>query len=288
MIRSMTAFARNTYESANGLLTLELRSVNNRFSEASLRLPEELRFLETSMRERISSRISRGKVDCNLRYQTPDLEHSGVEIDHALIRVLTQAAREIEAQMDQAAPMKAADLMRWPGVLKAPERDLEAVGIAVMAVLDEALNELIATREREGEQLKQALLSRCSGIEEQLVILKARLPEVLNAARQRLQDRLVELKQNVDAERLEQEVVLLANKSDIAEEIDRLETHIKEVRRVLGQDQPMGRRLDFLMQELNREANTIGSKSIDATTTQCSVEFKVLIEQMREQVQNIE
>jgi uncharacterized protein (TIGR00255 family) len=288
MIRSMTAFSRQASETANGLLTLELRSVNHRFSEAAVRLPEELRFIEAAVRERISSRISRGKIDCNLRYQTPDMEHSGVEIDHALIRVLTQAATEIEAQMTHAAPMKAVDLMRWPGVLKAPERDMEAVGAEAMVVLDQALDELISTREREGEQLKLALLSRCNGIEEQLVILKERLPEVLSAARQRLQDRMAELKQNVDAERLEQEVVLLANKSDIAEEIDRLETHIKEVRRVLDQDQPMGRRLDFLMQELNREANTIGSKSIDATTTQCSVELKVCIEQMREQVQNIE
>lgn len=288
MIHSMTAFARQSAQGGKGILTIELRSVNHRYSEVSMRLPEDLRFLEPKAREQIAVFIKRGKVDCMLRYQAPDMQESGVQIDRALLGVLTTAAREVEAMLQQATPMKAMDLLRWPGVLKTPEQDMTEVGKRVMELLDAALKELVETRRREGEQLKQVIEIRCDAMDEEVRRIQARLPEVLSAMRSRLAARLEELKTQVDADRLEQEMAILASKADIAEEIDRLQTHIKEVRRVLNQDQPVGRRLDFLMQELNREANTIGSKSADSETTQGSVELKVLIEQMREQVQNIE
>lgn len=288
MIHSMTAFSRQTSDSDKGILTIELRSVNHRYSEVSMRLPEDLRFLEPKAREKIAASIKRGKVDCTLRYQAPDMQESGVQIDKALLGVLTTAAKEVEAMLQKSTPMKAMDLLRWPGVLKTPEQDMTEVGKRVMELLDSALKELVETRRREGKQLKQTIETRCGAIDEEVRRIQDRLPEVLSAMRSRLAARLEELKTQVDVDRLEQEMVILANKADIAEEIDRLQTHIKEVRRVLNQDQPVGRRLDFLMQELNREANTIGSKSADSETTQGSVELKVLIEQIREQVQNIE
>lgn len=288
MIRSMTAFSRQQGTTENGLLVWELRSVNHRFSEVSLRLPEDLRFLEGKIREQIGKRVKRGKIDANLRFQSAVVDEQPLEIDTELTKKLANATREVDQLLYNAAPINALDVLKWPGVLKAREPDTDQLGADTLALLDTALTELLETRAREGEKLKVVIVSRCDAIEVQVARVAERLPEILQAMRQRLEDRLQEIKGELDPARVEQEIVLLANKADVDEELDRLKTHISEVRRVLEQDEPVGRRLDFLMQELNREANTLGSKSVHTDTTGASVELKVLIEQMREQIQNIE
>jgi len=287
MVFSMTAFARQTSTSEQGQLTLEIKSVNHRFSEVSLRLPEDLRFLEPRLREAISKVVQRGKVDCVVRYLPPEVQAS-LQINRDLLTVLTQATQDIEKLLGKSTPSNALDFLKWPGVIAAPEQDLQVLGEQLLAMLQTALEELSENRSREGEQLKALILERCANMELQVERVKARLPIAIDAMRQRLTERLAELKAELDEARVEQEMVLLVNKSDVAEEIDRLAAHIGEVRRVLEQQQPMGRRLDFLMQELNREANTLSSKSVDTDMTRAAVELKVLIEQMREQVQNIE
>ena len=288
MIRSMTAFARVEKNTEKCLLSLEIRSVNHRFSEVSLRIPEDLRPLEPKIREIISSRIKRGKIDANLRFQAVASGEENFEIDKDLAAKLAHATREIDQLLYNAAPVNALEVMRWPGVIKAPEQDLTQVGSDTLTLLDEALSELIETRTREGEKLKAIIEARCTAMEDQVNTVSQRLPEILQAMRSRLEERLSEIKGELDPSRVEQEIVILANKADVDEELDRLTTHVGEIRRVLGQDEPVGRRLDFLMQELNREANTLGSKSVHTDLTNASVELKVLIEQMREQVQNIE
>ncbi len=288
MAFSMTAFARQMSTSELGQLTLEIKSVNHRFSEVSFRLPEDLRFIEPRLREAVGKHVQRGKVDCVVRYLPPELQASTVHINQDLLAVLTQATREIESLLPDSAPSRAMDFLRWPGVIAAPEQDLQALGEQLLAMLQTALTEFTDNRRREGEQLKALILERCVNMEHEVERVKARLPIAIDIMRQRLIDRLAELKSELDEARVEQEMVLLVNKSDVAEEIDRLAAHIVEVRRVLEQNQPMGRRLDFLMQELNREANTLSSKSVDTEMTRAAVELKVLIEQIREQVQNIE
>jgi uncharacterized protein (TIGR00255 family) len=288
MIRSMTAFARKENQGEWGALQLELRSVNHRYLEVSPRLPEELRVLETKLRERIAQRLGRGKVDCNVRYQAPQSGAEGIKLNLDLVKQLAHASREIDNILYNAAPINSLEVLRWPGVLETAGVDEEQLQEALLALLDQALEEMNDNREREGEKLQAIILQRCDAIEEVVAQVKQRLPEVLANLRKRLEDRLGELKQELDPTRLEQEMVLQAQKLDVDEEMDRLATHIAEVRRVLKGNEPVGRRLDFLMQELNREANTLGSKSADSETTKASVELKVLIEQMREQIQNIE
>jgi uncharacterized protein YicC (UPF0701 family) len=246
MIRSMTAFSRQETSSEVGDLVLELRTVNHRYLDISLRLPEELRNLEPLLREQIAARLGRGKLECNLRYNSPELS-------------------QIELPVD-----------------------LEQLKGMVTALLARALDDLVAVREREGKKLAQIIRERCESMDAIVAEVKQQLPEILQLWREKLINRLKEAKLELDQDRLEQEMVYLAQKTDVAEEIDRLSLHIAEVKRVLGADKPVGRRLDFLMQELNREANTLGSKSIHADTTRASVDLKVLIEQMREQIQNIE
>jgi uncharacterized protein (TIGR00255 family) len=288
MIRSMTAFSRQEGSTENGHLTWELRSVNHRFSEVSLRLPEDVRSLEPTIRELIAKRVKRGKIDATLRYQMLTSVEQPLEIDKVLTNKLAHATREIDQILYNAAPVSALEVLRWPGVLKAPEPSTEQLAADTLALLDAALSELLETRAREGEKLKAVIEARCQAIEEQVKIVETRLPEIQQAMRARLEKRLSEIVGELDPARVEQEIVLLANKSDVDEEIERLKAHVSEIQRVLEQDEPVGRRLDFLMQELNREANTLGSKSIHADTTNVSVELKVLIEQMREQIQNIE
>ena len=288
MIRSMTAFARQTTDCDGATLTWELKSVNHRFSEVSLRLPEDFRVLEPRIREQIGNSVNRGKVDAILRYQQPELQNSGVEIDKKLIGILTAAGKEVSNMLKDSAPINVMEILKWPGVLKSRELDFDLLGQSAMDLLAAALRELLDTREREGSQIKQQLLDRCTGIEAEVKRVQSHLPQAMQAMRDRITNRLQELKTDLDDNRIEQEMVMLLNKADVAEEMDRLLTHVLEVRRVLGQKTPVGRRLDFLMQELNREANTLGSKSVSAELTQASVEMKVLIEQMREQVQNIE
>ena len=288
MIRSMTAFTRQQSASEIGELVLEIRTVNHRYLDVSLRLPEELRSLESQIRERISARISRGKVECNLRYTSPQESGGELTVDDDRVKQIAHASRHIDAFLYNPAPVSSLDVLRMPGVIKAPPLDEEQLGAAVRRLLDAALDDLVANREREGEKLAKMISERCDEMARIVAGVKAKMPEILEQWREKLLQRLREAQLELDPERLEQEVVLLANKTDVAEEMDRLEVHIEEVRRVLQQDKPVGRRLDFLMQELNREANTLGSKSISTETTRASVDLKVLIEQMREQVQNIE
>ena len=288
MIRSMTAFARQEHSDTWGSLTLELRSVNHRYLEIGLRLPEELRVLEGKVRERLQQGLNRGKVDVQVRYQPP--EHAGgeLQLDVTLLEQLARASEQVKTYFPQQRPVSALEVMRWPGVLQMPEVDPQLLHGQTLALLDAAIDELVRGREREGEKLAEIIRQRCDGILDIITQLRELIPEIKQSWRDKLQGRLSEIKAELDASRLEQEMAIMAQKIDVDEELDRLQTHIAEVQRVLQHNKPIGRRLDFLMQELNREANTLGSKSVDARTGTASVDLKVLIEQMREQVQNIE
>ena len=288
MIHSMTAFARLEERHPAGTLCWELRTVNHRYLEVSPRLPDDFRVLESPLRERAAVRLRRGKLDCQLRFQPAPASDTELVVDDALAARVLAAADGLANRMNNPARIDPFDVLRWPGVLSVPEVDYGPVREAALALFERGLNELATTRAREGARLAEMILERCAGIEALVATAAARLPEVLANHRQRLADKLAELRAELDVERLEQEMALLGNKLDVAEELDRLEAHLAEVRDVLQRDEAVGRRLDFLMQELNREANTLGSKSADVETTRVSVDLKVLIEQMREQVQNIE
>ena len=251
MIRSMTAFARRENQGEWGSLSVELRSVNHRFLEVSTRLPEELRALETALREAVGKRLSRGKVDCTVRFQ-PAGATEQMNFNRELADRLAHLSREVDALLYNPAPINSLELLQWPGVLQAPTPDPEALNQQALQLLGEALDELTETREREGAKLKAIIEQRCAAMAEVVTQVRQRLPEVMQHLRQRLENRLAEIRAELDHSRLEQELVMLAQKADVDEEMDRLEAHIQEVRRVLGQRQPVGRRLDFLMQELNR------------------------------------
>jgi uncharacterized protein (TIGR00255 family) len=287
MTLSMTAFARRGADTPVGALVWELRSVNHRYLEVAVRLPEELRAIETGVRELVASRLERGKVDATLRYQPSDTI-TGAALDTAAARQLLAAAREVEALATGLSALSVSDVLRWPGVLKAPGLDSDALAGAALGLLGQALDELLATRTREGARLKTLLEERLQAIRNVLTGLHTLLPEIAKDHRARLEARLSEIRAQLDPARLEQEMVLYATRADVSEEADRLQTHVTEVSRVLAGKGQVGRRLDFLMQELNREANTLASKSVDTRQTNAAVELKVLIEQMREQVQNIE
>jgi uncharacterized protein (TIGR00255 family) len=288
MIRSMTAFSRQEASSEVGDLVLELRTVNHRYLDISLRLPEELRNLEPLLREQIATRLGRGKLECNLRYSSPELNQTELPVDDERVKQIAHACRHIDSFLYSPAPISSLDVLRMPGVVQSKSVDLEQLKVVVTELLAQALDDLVAVREREGQKLAQIIRERCESMDAIVAEVKQRLPGILQQWREKLIDRLNEAKLELDQDRLEQEMVYLAQKTDVAEEIDRLSMHIAEVKRVLDADKPVGRRLDFLMQELNREANTLGSKSIQADTTRASVDLKVLIEQMREQIQNIE
>ncbi len=288
MISSMTAFARQEHTDSWGSLTLELRSVNHRYLDLGLRLPDELRVLEGRIRERIQNQLNRGKVDLQVRYQ-PEQHASGeLQLDTTLIEQLASASEQVKRYFPEHRPISTLEIMRWPGVLQIPQVAPEVLHARAMELLDAALAELIQGRQREGEKLKAILEQRCNGIMEIVQQMRSMIPEIKQSWHEKLQTRLAEVKGELDSGRLEQEMVILAQKIDVDEELDRLATHVTEVQRGLNVSKPIGRRLDFLMQELNREANTLGSKSVDARTGTASVDLKVLIEQMREQVQNIE
>ncbi|WP_295882914.1 YicC/YloC family endoribonuclease [uncultured Thiohalocapsa sp.] len=288
MTRSMTAFAREHSSTDLGELTWELRSVNHRFLEPHVRLPEDLRALETPVRERLSARLARGKVDCTLRFVPSQDSAGGLKVNRRLLEQVLNAADEIATRIGEPATPHVLDLLRWPGLLEEPEQDPDAVAAAALALLDQALDGLVAHREREGERLRALLLERCDKLLALVADVRERMPQVLEGVRTRIRERLTEVLDELDPARLEQEMALLAQRLDVDEEMDRLSVHVEEVRKTLAGDAPVGRRLDFLMQELNREANTLSSKSADAETTHAAVEMKVLIEQMREQVQNLE
>jgi len=288
MIKSMTAFARESRTGDVGELTWEVRTVNHRFLEPHIRLPEELRGLDTQVRNRLAARLQRGKVDCTLRYAPAVGAANAIRINRPFVEQLLAAGRELGALTGRAQEPTPFDLLRWPGVVQETEPDLDQLGAEALALLEQTLDSLLETREREGARLAQLLRERCERLGESAARVRERLPEVLAGVRQRLADRLTELRAELDPTRLEQEIALVAARLDVDEELDRLGAHIEEVLDVLTRDEPVGRRLDFLMQELNREANTLGSKSADVAVTREAVEMKVLIEQMREQVQNLE
>lgn len=288
MIRSMTAFARQQTHGEWGELTWEIRSVNHRYLETMVRLPEDLRGIEPAVRERVTARLGRGKVECNLRYKAAVGGSTELRVNDQLVDQILAAAEHMAHRLHSSHHPSIMDMMRWPGVMESSEQDFTPVQEAAMVAFEQGLDSLVETREREGARLADLITQRLGGMREQVVLARGRMPQVITGLRERLTARIKEAVENLDQDRLEQEMALLAQRLDIDEEMDRLTTHLDEVERVLGQAEPVGRRLDFLMQELNREANTLGSKSADSETTAVSVEMKVLIEQMREQVQNIE
>ena len=287
MVHSMTAFARNEQATAHGTLSWELRSVNHRYLEPHLRLPEAFRDLEGAVREALRQGLSRGKVECTLRFAE---ESAGkpLQVDADRARQLIAAAEQVAALIQQPAPLNPLEVLAWPGVLVADSADPQALNAAALKLFDQAIGELKAGRAREGAELAKLLNERLDSILDEVAALRELVPQMLAGQRAKIETRFAEMQAELDPQRLEQELVLLAQKSDVAEELDRLSTHVSEVRRVLKAGGAAGRRLDFLMQELNREANTLGSKAFDTRSTQAAVNLKVLIEQMREQVQNIE
>ncbi|MDZ7750701.1 MAG: YicC/YloC family endoribonuclease [Gammaproteobacteria bacterium] len=287
MLRSMTAYARREKECQWGTAAWELRSVNHRYLDITLRLPEELRHLEPRVRRRVADRLRRGKVECQLRLQlASDVAALSLNID--LVKNLAHLSRQVDEQVFSSSPVSSMDVLRWPGVIQTPPAAVDDMEPDVLACLDEALDELVATRDREGRRTEELLVERLEAMSPHVTLVRQRMPQVIAETRTRLRSRLEELQGELDQQRLEQEIVYFANRIDVAEELDRLDTHMDEVRRVITTGGEAGRRLDFLMQELNREANTLASKSAASDTTQAAVEIKVLIEQMREQVQNVE
>lgn len=284
----MTAFAGNETEIDGQTINCELRSVNHRYSDITLKLPERLRFLETDIRSAIVAKINRGKIECTLSYKKKANDGQSFIVNREAVASLLAATKQIEEQMPAPMSFSALDVLAFPGIQQEPEADKEQLNQGIAKLLNNTLAQLLAVREREGAQLKLLVEERCTKMQGHVASAKKRMPEVLLLIRNRLRDRVAEAVAQPDYDRLEQELVLLTQKLDIDEELDRLETHITEVKRVLEQKDPVGRRLDFLMQELHREANTLGSKSADKEITQISIELKVLIEQMREQIQNIE
>ncbi|MCG7915264.1 YicC/YloC family endoribonuclease [Candidatus Thiodiazotropha endoloripes] len=288
MISSMTAFAREEYRGELGNMSWEIRSVNHRYLEAFLRLPEELRALEPNIRERLNNRLGRGKLDVSLKYKAGTSGDASLCINQRLVEQLIDVDQQLADMIELDPSMRSGDLLRWPGVLEEEERDYTPVKAQAMQLLETALDSLIDNRLREGERLGEIIGLRCDALASEVGRVRGLMPDVLESVRSRIKDRLNEVMEELDESRVEQEMVLLAQRLDVDEELDRLETHIEEVRRVLESDEPIGRRLDFLMQELNREANTLTSKSNSVDVTRSAVEMKVLIEQMREQVQNLE
>ncbi|WP_230410256.1 MULTISPECIES: YicC/YloC family endoribonuclease [unclassified Methylomonas] len=283
----MTAFADGEISADNLTILCELRSVNHRYSDVSVKLPERLRFVEADARRLISDKLKRGKIECALSYKKQASDNS-FNINREIVEKLLSATAGIEALMNNPQPFSALEVLAFPGVQQETETDKEALRDKIVRLLDSTLDKMLETRAREGAQLAQLLEDRCQKINLLVDAAHKRMPDVLHNLRSKLTSRVLEMVAEPNFDRLEQELVLLAQKLDVAEELDRLETHVAEVLRTLKQPEPTGRRLDFLMQEMNREANTLGSKSADREMTQISIDLKVLIEQMREQIQNIE
>ena len=289
MIASMTGFARRETTGPWGTLVCELRSVNHRFLEAGFRLPDELRAAESELRTRLGKQLRRGKVDCTVSYRRAQGASNMLEVDQSALERVLAAVKLVSRSQLASDSVSALELLRWPGVLREDGNSSseELLGSAY-AVFGATLEELVAARAREGARLRELLEQRCEGLETLVKAVRARLPEVQARVRAKLNERVAELSTSVDPERMEQELAIILQRLDVDEELERLTGHIEEVRRVIKGSEPAGRRLDFLMQELNREANTLSSKSQDLETTRAAVDMKVLIEQMREQVQNAE
>ena len=286
MIRSMTAFASGERPTPWGTLGCELRAVNHRFLELGTRLPDELRALEPALRERVSSRIARGKLDLTLRLRSPEGSDT-LQLNPRMLSELSELALDMSVRFPTMR-VGFTELLQFPGVLQSQAGDPAVLQAEALALVDDVLGEFVVAREREGGKLAMGISERVDGIARIAGEVRTLMPVIRAGQRQKLQGRLADLAQPADQGRLEQELVLWLQKLDVDEELDRLDSHIVEIRRVLVQKEPVGRRLDFLLQEFNREANTLGSKSVDTRTSQAAVELKVLIDQVREQIQNIE
>jgi uncharacterized protein (TIGR00255 family) len=284
----MTAFARVQQTEKFGTLTWELRSVNSRYLDINCRLPEDFRAQEGRIRESINKRLQRGKIECGLRFAPELTAETEIKVNAPLVKSLIDACQQINTRLHQPSEINPVDILSWPGVVAEAEQDLKAIYAASEQLLQQALDDLVENRLREGERMRELIQKRCSAMQDIVGNVRQQLPQIQQRYREKLTARLEELNTAVDQDRLEQELVFLAQKMDVDEELDRLSVHLNELCQVLDRDEAVGRRLDFMMQELNREANTLGSKSADISTTQASVELKVLIEQMREQIQNIE
>jgi uncharacterized protein (TIGR00255 family) len=284
----MTAFSRESASANNGELTVELRSVNHRYLDCSFKLPDALRNAEAGLRERATARLSRGKLDCLFRFQSGTVRAAGLVVDHRQVQKVVNAALEVSALLPGSQPINPLELLQFPGVWGTAEADETTLVQQANALFDAALKTLLENRAREGAKLAVFIRDRLAQVEAATAAARAEVPALRKQQQARLRARLAELQVEVDQGRLEQELVYLAHKADVEEELDRLQAHIGEVRLTLNKGGPCGRRLDFLMQELNREANTLSSKSTASSSTHNAVELKVLIEQMREQIQNIE
>ena len=287
MIRSMTAYARREIKGDWGSAAWELRSVNQRYLETYIRLPEQLRSLEPVIRERLRSRLTRGKVECNLRFDLDPSAQSTLQLNEKLAKQLVAAAQWVKMQSDEGE-INPLEVLRWPGVMLAEEQDLDAISNELLVALETAIDDFITARESEGAALKTLIETRLDGVSAEVVKVRAQMPNVLQWQRERLVSKLEDAQVQLENTRLEQELVLMAQRVDVAEELDRLDAHVKETHKILKKEEAVGRRLDFMMQEFNRESNTLASKSINSDVTTSAIELKVLIEQMREQIQNIE
>ncbi len=287
MIRSMTAYARREIKGNWGSAAWELRSVNQRYLETYIRLPEQFRSLEPVVRERIRARLTRGKVECNLRFDLDPSAQSTLQLNEKLAKQLVEAAQWVKMQSDEGE-INPLEVLRWPGVMLAEEQDLDAISTELLLALETALDDFISARESEGAALKTMIEQRLDGVSAEVMKVRAQMPNILQWQRERLVSKLEDAQVQLENTRLEQELVLMAQRVDVAEELDRLEAHVKETHKIMKKEEAVGRRLDFMMQEFNRESNTLASKSINADVTTSAIELKVLIEQMREQIQNIE
>jgi uncharacterized protein (TIGR00255 family) len=288
VITSMTGYAALSEELALGTLSVELRSVNHRYLDLTFRLPDELRSFEPGLRELVAARITRGKVECRVGFQRSAASQMSLQLNTLLLDQLVELDRRVRGHLPGSAPLAVSDVLRWPGILEADTLPLEELKDRTQALLDRVLSEFSQSRAREGEKLQVLLLDRVGRMQELLARVKPKIPLLVSAYQERLAARLREASIELDEDRIRQELVLFSGKADVAEELSRLSAHLTEIRRVLSAGGAVGKRLDFLMQELNRESNTLGAKSVDIDVSQAAVELKVLIEQMREQVQNIE
>ena len=288
MIYSMTAYARKEIKSDWGNAVWEIRSVNQRYLETYFRLPEQFRGLEPILRERFRKRLARGKVECHLRFEANTKAQSALNINEDLAKQVIQAANQVMSLTGEDSRINPFQVMNWPGVMEAPEQDMDAIQKELLEAFDQAMSDFIDARGREGDNMKALIDQRLEAITQEAAKVRARMPEILQWQRDRLLKKFEEASIELDSSRVEQELILLAQKSDVAEELDCLDSHVKEANNIMKKGGACGRKLDFMMQEFNREANTLASKSISTDVTASGVELKVLIEQMREQIQNIE
>lgn len=288
MTHSMTAFARQESSTESYVLVWEMRSVNHRYLEINIRVPDSLRSIENSIRGAIRSNFTRGKIECHLRYQITENSSSSIKIDTQLVSHLLSATEQIKILSEETSPLGMSEILKWPGVIIDNDSDSLALESDAISLFKKTMEDLKTSRAREGKELGSFIQARSHSVLEIIAKTRELMPQILTRERNQLLEKISKLKIDVDSSRLEAEIVLLTQKADIEEELDRLHTHITEVQRVLTLKESKGRRLDFLMQELNREANTLSSKSIVIETTRSAVDLKVLIEQMREQIQNVE